>query len=425
MKRIVADYLESRLCPDAIIVSCAVVSAGAIDLLRTGMISDVEYRRGRLLGEVSRWDLLAGGHVELLRRWAAAEPRPQPLQRVLFGGVVDRAELEALDYADRLEVALAQRCLGHDVAASDVAALEARATTDSERWWLRQLTTILASPAGAHRRALTDEPLHAVGSDLEHEQRLDLHSYVRTGDHAGCLRLLGTAVARAKDLERAGTPVESWPRLARMCRFLTGDDAAAMGLLDHVPLSESHDDWLEIFGPLGVARIQRAKDIVLTAIERAFDGVVFPGPAHRSLFQAEATDSYRDCDQSRDHKGRWQDLPRDHLLACQFALPHLRAESLPYYLPAILSFVVREHDREPPGGAGWIFETVADHLRFKLHDPEMCDHHAERHRLLTRDQLAAIATFADYYGRRCSPEDRTRWHDLAHSGRWPSAPGEP
>jgi hypothetical protein len=418
MKRIVADYLASRLCPDAILVSCAIVSADALDLLRTGMISDVEYRRGRLLGEVSRWDLLAGGHVELLRRWAAAEPRPQPLHRVLLGGAVGRADLEALDYMGCLELALVQRCLGHDVTPSDVAALEARAITDSERWWLRQLTAILGSPAGAHRRALTDEPIHAVGGDLEDEHRLDLYSYVRTGDHAGCLRLLGTAVARAKDLEQAGTRFESWPRLARMCRFLTGDDAAAMGLLEHVPLPGSHDDWLELFGPLGAARIQRAKDAVLTVIERAFDGIEFPGPAHHSLFQAEAIDSYRGCDQSRDHKGRWQDLPRDHLLACQFALPHLRAESLPYYLPAILSFVVREHDREPPGGAGWIFEAVAHHLRFSLHDPAMRDHHAERHRLLTRDQLAAIAAFADYYGHRCSPDDRARWHDLARGGRW-------
>jgi hypothetical protein len=39
MRRIVADYLEPRLCPDAVMVG---------------------------LGEVSIWDLLAGGHLELL-----------------------------------------------------------------------------------------------------------------------------------------------------------------------------------------------------------------------------------------------------------------------------------------------------------------------------------------------------------------------
>ena len=70
------------------------------------------------------------------------------------------------------------------------------------------------------------------------------------------------------------------------------------------------------------------------------------------------------CDQSRDHTGRWQDLPRQHVLDCQWALPHLGAESLPYYLPALMSFVVREHDQDRgQHGAGWIFDSVEYHLR--------------------------------------------------------------
>ena len=144
-----------------------------------------------------------------------------------------------------------------------------------------------------------------------------------------------------------------------------------------------------------------------------------PEVRQRSLFQAEAADSWRGCDQSRDHKGRWQDLPREHILACQFALPHLGAESLPYYLPAIMSFVVREHVvPRPDHGSRWIFDSMEYHLRFCLRDARLREDAIDRHRLLTREQLAAIACFADYY--RCSPEDRMRWHAIARGAAWPT-----
>jgi len=57
MKRSVAEYLEPRLCPDAIMVGLTVVPADAIALLRAGMVWSLSYDAGRLLGEVSSLDL--------------------------------------------------------------------------------------------------------------------------------------------------------------------------------------------------------------------------------------------------------------------------------------------------------------------------------------------------------------------------------
>ncbi|HMG20099.1 MAG TPA: DUF6714 family protein [Kofleriaceae bacterium] len=423
MKRSVAEYLEPRLCPDAIMVGLTVVPADAIALLRAGMMWSLSYDAGRLLGEVSSLDLLDGGYLELLRAWAAAQATPRrPVQRVLLGEAVEPAELAALDVGDSIDLMLARRCLGGEVTAAERAALTARATTESDHRGLARLEAALAAPAGAALRALTDEPIEPLADEPDDRFQPDLYDYVRTGDLAGCRRLLDAAVVRGIALEHAGTPFASWPRLARVCRLVTGDDQAAMKLLERAPLPRSHDDWIEIFGPLGVARIQRAKDAVLAAVDRAFDGVPFPGPTGRSLFQAEAADSYAGCDQARDHKGRWQDLPREHILACQWALPHLAGASLQYYLPAIISFAVREHDQEMPDhGSRWIFESLEYHLLFRLDQPNLRDYGADRHRVFTREQFAAIAAFADYY--HCPDEDRARWHALARGGSWPPATG--
>lgn len=82
-------------------------------------------------------------------------------------------------------------------------------------------------------------------------------------------------------------------------------------------------------GDLDVAELRRV-------IEAAFDGVPPPGPGSRTLHQAEAADSYETCGRERDHFGRWQELPRQHLEDCPSATSYLDAEGLRYYAPAIM-----------------------------------------------------------------------------------------
>ncbi|MFT4627075.1 MAG: hypothetical protein ACI8PZ_005756 [Myxococcota bacterium] len=90
----------------------------------------------------------------------------------------------------------------------------------------------------------------------------------------------------------------------------------------------------------------------LTAqVAEAFATVQRPDPLTTSLYQAEAADNGQSCDQSRDHVGRWQDLPDQHVLDCQWALPWLDAAGMQHYLPAIMTFLLRTsavHDAE-----GW------------------------------------------------------------------------
>lgn len=89
------------------------------------------------------------------------------------------------------------------------------------------------------------------------------------------------------------------------------------------------------------ARFER----VLEIIERAFDGVPPPDEEHLTLRQAEAWDSYRRVDQAQDHKGRWQDLPEIHIRECRNAIPHLDNQGIQFYLPALMSYILRTPNR--------------------------------------------------------------------------------
>ena len=306
-------------------------------------------------------------------------------------------------------------------------ALAKLARDDGERRLLGELGAQLAEPGRMPRGPLSEEAVVLL-TEAELDEEPELYTLVARGDLPGCLRQLERAIARAAegDARRAeageGPPrFSEWPRLAAVSRGLIGDDAAAMALLERARFCDVREDWVEIFGAAGQARVQREKDAVLAVIDAAFDGVPFPGPRHRSLYQAQAADDYAGCDQARDHKGRWQELPREQMLDCQWALPHLGEHSLPYYLPAIMSLAVREHDvKRADQGARWIFESIEYHLQFSLEPGQerLRRSAEERHRRLTPAQLGAIARFADYY--RCDDDDRRRWHELAAGGPWPA-----
>ncbi|MCB9670053.1 MAG: hypothetical protein H6734_11315 [Alphaproteobacteria bacterium] len=135
----------------------------------------------------------------------------------------------------------------------------------------------------------------------------------------------------------------------------------------------------------------RAIDLAVIAwIEEAFDGVPPPDTNHRTLAQAEAADGYmkapRDAEGS---EGRWQDLDDGYLLACQWALPHLDAQGMRYYLPAIMRFAVRHLPDGHPADT-WLTES----LEYTL-DPQGGSEawHRERMALLDAQQAAAIGAF--------------------------------
>ena len=102
-------------------------------------------------------------------------------------------------------------------------------------------------------------------------------------------------------------------------------------------------------------------------IALAFDGIPPPDEHHVTLHEAECADSglslrsnpslfaelfepepdqgpapTDDAFPARPgHFGRWQELPDQHVVACQFALPRLDEQGMHYYLPAIMTFLLR------------------------------------------------------------------------------------
>lgn len=155
-------------------------------------------------------------------------------------------------------------------------------------------------------------------------------------------------------------------------------------------LLELTDDPPPELSPLLAILRDRKLAATVTLIDRAFDGVPVPDARHRTIHQAEAADSHDMCDRSRDHLGRWQDLPDAHLLDNQWALAHLDDQGIHYYLPAVMTFALR-HFHRPHARDQWITES----LGYTLHQSkgELHDYQQRRFACLDRDQRAAIYAF--------------------------------
>ncbi|MCW5805373.1 MAG: hypothetical protein KIT31_23590 [Deltaproteobacteria bacterium] len=146
-----------------------------------------------------------------------------------------------------------------------------------------------------------------------------------------------------------------------------------------------------------VLALQRERVIraMLAWIDRAFDGIPVPGKNHRTIHQAEAADNHDGCDRSRDHLGRWQDLPDEHLLVNQWALPHLDGAGLHYYAPAVMSFALRHphHERDT-----WITQSFEFTLVPSKGD--LRAYQESRFERFDRAQRAAIYAFTRVAGHR-------------------------
>lgn len=83
---------------------------------------------------------------------------------------------------------------------------------------------------------------------------------------------------------------------------------------------------------------------LIKKIQTEFQNIPFPSSNSKSLSQAEAWDNYSVCDQSKDFKGKWQDIPLDDFKKNQWAIPHLDPTSFIYYLPAIMVALLNNQD---------------------------------------------------------------------------------
>ena len=132
---------------------------------------------------------------------------------------------------------------------------------------------------------------------------------------------------------------------------------------------------------------------VLEIIENAFADVLFPGPQHKSLMQAEAWDNYEVCDQSNDYKGKWQNLPLEQIENCQWALPHLDEFGFQFYLPAIMSTILHCDEKDNS------LDIVKDSLLFNLskqESPSLEEYQKKRLSLFSIKQKNAVLQFLKY-----------------------------
>jgi hypothetical protein len=194
-------------------------------------------------------------------------------------------------------------------------------------------------------------------------------------------------------------------------QLVLGDPDAARATLDRLPC-RGRPHRVRVFGDEGARWIHVQRVELLNAIDDAFLDVRFPGPDHRSLRQAEAWDSYERCDQSQDHKGSWQTMPRSELLACQWALAHLDAHGLQYILPAVMALWVQDD-----GDGGWLFDSVEFTLQSKKPQDELRAYQEQRFALMSPAQFAALALFAEHIG--MEPQHVACWKGLAAGDGWP------
>lgn len=409
MNTAVADYLAARLDPHTVLVVLTPVPGDALTMLRQGLVWDASYNAGRLLGDVGADDLLAAGHHDCARTWLELEHQTDTaLYRLLTGHEIGADERATLDFRARLQLALADCGAGRTPLPTEVAALQAAGAAEDDSGRLDQLQRCLRGESAVEPPSAT-APVVALDDDV----KIDIYDFIRSGDHAGCLSRLQRWVHLA---EGSTAPGSDWAQIAEMQLFLTDDVQTAMTHLQRIPFAAAREDLETLFGAVGRARIDREKATVLRVIEAAFDGVPFPGRNRRTLYEAEAADSYFVNDPPAEHEGRWQDLPRQHILDCQWALPHLDEHGLQYYLAAIMSFAVNEHaEPHDDHGSGWIFESLGYHLAFERGKDPIASRTARKHSRFSAAQLEAVARFARFYG--VANTDVRGWRKLALAAR--------
>jgi hypothetical protein len=408
----VAQLLEARLRLDAIVVNDLIVKSDALPFIRAGLICTVSLREQQFIGEVTSLSLLQSGQLHAAQAWLDAGGYASPgLELALRGYRLDAAQLAGVGYDDRCTILSIYRASGIPMDSPAAMLLETAPCDMPDPSGLAALHKMRAEPPAQSMDA--DEPIKTVDLDATP----DIETFLWTGNLAECLQQLALAIERKSAAQEVSDVSTYWASLAEVALFFTGDEPTAMRLLERECFRYSANDWPRLFGPRGSARLLQEKSEVLATIEAAFDGIVFPGPAHRSLYQAEAEDNYRGCDQSEDHQGRWQDLPRKHMLDCQWALPFLGSVSLQYYLPAIMSFAVREsEDGLESGLVLWIFFSLEQLLLFKR--GPSAHRMREKFHVFSLSQLAAVSRFAEYYLHSLS--DRRQWKAVASGGEWPT-----
>ena len=136
------------------------------------------------------------------------------------------------------------------------------------------------------------------------------------------------------------------------------------------------------------------KEELIKIIDKAFDGV--EQPKDITIHVAEAHDEY-DYEHDKEHRikdyfGPWQKVPSEHIKKCQSALSYVDKIGMRYYLPAYMTWYLKNF--------GNTDEVMFDHALYTLdnhaNDTELSKYFKERFSLFNPDQLNACALFVKY-----------------------------
>lgn len=133
---------------------------------------------------------------------------------------------------------------------------------------------------------------------------------------------------------------------------------------------------------------------LIKIIENAFDGV--EQPKEITLYVAEAHDSY-DYDHNAEHRrkdffGPWQEVPHEHIKACQCALSYVDKVGMRYYLPAYMTWYLLNYENDDEVRSDNALYSLDNHYK----DERLSKYHEERFSLFTPEQLNACALFVKY-----------------------------
>lgn len=139
------------------------------------------------------------------------------------------------------------------------------------------------------------------------------------------------------------------------------------------------------------------KEALIQEIKKAFAGV--PVPSKITFHVAEAHDDYDyqndDKHRQKDHLGSWEEIPEEHFLNCEYAIPYLDAEGIQYYLPALMIWTLTHYQQG--NEAELNMDSTIYALNPQLENEKLKAYHENRFSMFNLYQNKACAKFLKYF----------------------------
>jgi hypothetical protein len=132
----------------------------------------------------------------------------------------------------------------------------------------------------------------------------------------------------------------------------------------------------------------------IAEIETAFDGVKRPKVLTLHVADAHDSSDYSNdkLHRAKDYDGRWQDIPDEHLLSCHWGLSHLGADGLQFYLPAAMTWVLKNFR----DSNSFLVDATIYQLACNRDNEKLAEYYDRRFQLFTAAQWHACRSFLEF-----------------------------